>query len=177
MYDRNDPYADIASSSANKGSVKAPGAKNKEEFLAAYKVQKMSFLLTIREMMMDDICLSQQLTGLFRQFDALESSAEGKCDVPDLICNGCTGINEANFSDNLGDCFAITEFHMQMQQGKNLLLLAKLRSELQKFVLEETQLLGDPKLCKEFAGKMNQIINTLSQMICLKMGGSECQRA
>lgn len=182
LYDRNDPYADIGT--ANFGSAKEAkaspakplGDKKKRMFLAKFDLLKADFLLTAKEMLDMDVCASQQLTGLYRQFAQLSEVAEGTCNVPDLVCNACTGITGENFSCNLGCCFAITEFHMQMPKGKQMLLLTKLRSEIEVFDVEAEDLIGDANLQQQLSAKLNQIMNTLAQMICAAMGGSECQR-
>ena len=55
-------------------------------------------------------------------------------------------------------------------------MLARLRSELECFSLDAEDLITDEKLWQEFAARLNEIINTISQMICGAMGGKECQR-
>ena len=94
------------------------------------KALQSLFLLTARDLLDTDLCLSQQLTGLSRQFAALGSVSEGKCEAVGLVCNACTGMNGENFSQCIDDCFEITEFHMQMPKGREMLLLDRLRSEL-----------------------------------------------
>ena len=134
------------------------------------------FLLTAKELLTEDVCASQQLMGLFRQLEALSKFPEGICDAADLACIACSGINGENFSGGLGDCFDITEFHMQMENGREMLLLARLRSETEILVIEVEEMTGDDKLKQQLAAKLNQIVNVLSQMICKAMGGKECQR-
>ena len=72
--------------------------------------------------------------------------------------------------------FEITEFHMQMPKGREMLLLDRLRSELECFSLDAQELIADEKLCQTLEARLNEIINTISQMICGAMGGKECQR-
>ena len=83
------------------------------------------------------------------------------------------GINEDNFSSELGPCFEMTSFHIQMAKGKEMLLLHRLRCELYEFlvVLMETHCTN-----KEIPVRVNQIINRLHQMICIAFGGDGCQR-
>jgi hypothetical protein len=134
------------------------------------------FLLTAKDMLDVDVCMSQQLTGLFRELSSLKAIANGECDIPELGCTPCGGMNRENFGTCLGDCFEITEFHMQMPKGKAMIMLTKLRSQLHILAIEGESLVGDTKTREKFLCKLNQIINTLSQMICTAMGGSECQR-
>ena len=43
-------------------------------------------------------------------------------------------------------------------------------------VEEIQELIADEKLCQTLEARLNEIINTISQMICGAMGGKECQR-
>ena len=63
-----------------------------------------------------------------------------------------------------------------MEKGKQMLLMARLRSELEVFDAETSVFIDDMKLQQAVSANLNQIINTLSQMICAAMGGNECQR-
>ena len=92
-----------------------------------------------------------------------------------MKCEACSGINEENFSQSLGECFEITEFHMQMDNGRVILLLDRLRSETEILAIEAEELTGSES-GRQLEAKLNQIINILSQMICKAMGGKECQR-
>ena len=104
--------------------------------------------------------------------DIRQMNEEGRS-FPALPCTPCSGINSENFSSDLGDCFDITSFHIQMAKGKEILLLHRLRCALYEFhvVLLETHCTN-----KEIPERVNQIINTLNQMICIAFGGDGCQR-
>jgi len=177
MYDRNDPFASAASSAdeAGTGSANRPGGKRQRMFCCKMNALKSLFLLTAKEMLSVDVCMSQTLTGLYRQLAALGKKADEGGTAEDLACSACTGINGENFSQDLGCCFEITEFHMQMPKGREILLLDRLRSEMQLFELDAVPLLDSGKQ-QDISCKLNQIINTLSQMICAAVGGNECQR-
>ena len=135
------------------------------------------FLLTSEELLKRDICMAQQLTGLYRQFSELKTAADGTCTAQDLCCSPCSGMTGENFSQSLGCCFEITEFHMQMEKGREMLLLARLRSQLEELDLDLPDFLEGEQLQQQVSGKLNQIMNTLSQMICGALGGKECQRS
>lgn len=164
MYDRNNPPA-----------VSAGGSIGKK-LCSRMKALNSLFLLTARDLLDTDLCLSQQLTGLSRQFAALCSVSGGKCEAAELVCNACSGMNRENFSLRIGDCFEITEFHIQMPKGREILLLNRLRSELECFSADAEELITDEKLYQAAEARLNEIINTISQMICGATGGKECQR-
>ncbi len=133
------------------------------------------FLLTAKDMLKDDVCASQQLMSLYRQLEGLKKAPEGICETGDMEWETCSGINGENFFQPLGECFEVTEFHMQMESGRVMLLLDRLRSETEMLAIEAEELNGGES-GKRLQARLNQIINTLSQMICKAMGGKECQR-
>ena len=178
MYDRNDPLTGKKESAVKTEEPDpAPlGERKKKKFCSRVKSLQALFLLTAEELLQRDVCMAQQVTELYRQFSHFGKVPEGTCSAGNLTCNACSGINSDNFAENLGDCFEITEFHMQMEKGREMLLLARLRSELEELELDLEDFLEDEGLRGQVAGALNQIINTLSQMICGALGGKECQR-
>ncbi|MBK5245709.1 MAG: ethanolamine utilization protein [Peptostreptococcaceae bacterium] len=138
------------------------------------------FLQSFEELLSGDVLLAQSVINLGKQFSCIKNHVEGKGSVENLNVTECTGINADNFSDDLDDCFEITDFHMQLKQGRKIIILHRLRSDLREIepvVLELYEGSNDEnELCTEVIGKVNQIVNTLSQMICSVLGGEECQR-
>ena len=176
MYDNDDPFIRGVSKSAEAKAAWTEGRKQKK-FCSRMKSLQALFLLTAEELLKEDMCISQQLTGLCRQLSGLGTAADGKCEAQDLCCSPCSGMNGENFSQSLGDCFEITEFHMQMEKGREMLLLHRLRSQLSELEADLPDFLEDAGLQARVSGNINQIINTLSQMICGALGGKECQRS
>lgn len=179
MYDRNDPFSKPAAAKQEAKAADPPkaGERKKKKYCSRMKSLQALFLLTAEELLKKDILLSQQLTGLYRQFALLETAADGTCQGSDLCCSPCTGINTENFSEDLGPCFEITEFHMQMERGREMLLLTRLRSEIAELEADLEDFLPPGEACSQVSRRLNQIMNTLSQMICSALGGKECQRS
>lgn len=141
------------------------------------------FLITEGELLQRDVGLAQSVIFLRKQFHCIKNVAKSKDSgsVDNLCCHECTGIKKDNFSDTLEDCFEITEFHMQLEKGKEIIILHKLRCALQEIepvVLEFYESSDDDEstLCKFIISKINQIINSLSQLICSAFGGEKCQK-
>ena len=178
MYDENDPFINsgINKAESNQNVSACADDRRKKKFCSRMKSLQALFLLTAEELMKQDVCMSQQITGLYRQFASLGTASEGKFEAADLCCKACTGINTDNFSQSIGDCFEITEFHMQLQKGHEILLLTRLRSSLEELDADIADMISNAEIQNIFSGKLNQIINTLSQMICYAVGGKECQR-
>lgn len=140
------------------------------------------FLLTIEELVKRDLDLTQKLIKLNKQFSQIKEAVKNKSTVENLCFNECTGIKAHNFSANLDDCFEITEFHVQLEKGREILLLHRLRCALQEiepFVQDICLSLEGQEGQQQYQdtiAKVNQIINSLSQLICSALGGKKCQR-
>ena len=177
LYD-DDPFTNPGFKKADSKKAAGPIAGRKHrKYCSRIKILQALFLLTAEELMKQDVCMAQQVTELYRYFGNFRKAADGTCDAPDLGCTACTGINEDNFSQCIGECFEITEFHMCLEKGHQILLLHRLRSYLEEFDTDLPDMLGETDLQEKVSGKLNQIINTLSHMICSAVGGTECQRS
>lgn len=155
----------------------------KKKLECRMKVVEAMFLLTEEELLKKDVCLAQNLILLGKQFSCVNGFIAGKESPENLNCQECTGITKENFSEDIGDCFEINDFHMQLENGREILLLHKLRCELREIepiVLEiyesNKNTEEENRLCENVIEKVNQIINSLSQMICTAFGGKKCLR-
>ena len=135
-----------------------------------------SFLLTAQDILERDVCLSQRLVTLERDVAAMSALLEEGAVCPSLPCEECTGITNENFSTALEDCFEITPFHMQVPNGREVLLLNKLRCAMHSLEIMFVELYGDIGEEDSLRCRLNQVRNTLSQLICTALGGKECQR-
>jgi ethanolamine utilization cobalamin adenosyltransferase len=176
----------IAAQKTTQKSMEVPVAAQKQKDYRAMKLRsKMRcvaslFLLTGEELLNRDVILAQKVIALGKQFRDIQKLVDGQGRACDLICEECTGIKNTNFSDDIGDCFEITEFHIQLEKGREIALLHHLRCalrEIEPAVLEAYENSEEQGLlCESVIGKVNQIINTLCLMICLSVGGKKCQR-
>jgi ethanolamine utilization cobalamin adenosyltransferase len=152
----------------------------KKKFSCMMKSTEAMFLMVGEELLRGDAVLAQSVIDLGKQFTTIKNAFNGKVTMDNLSCKECTGINEKNFSEDLEDCFEINEFHIQLKKGRDIIVLHRLRCtlrELEAGILEMYD--GHPEendLRKELIGKVNQIVNTLSQLICSVAGGKICQR-
>lgn len=136
------------------------------------------FFLTVEELLRIDVLLAQKMIQLNKQYSCIKNALKNNCTVENLFISECTGINGDNFSNSLNDCFEITEFHIQLEKGREILLLHRLRCALQE-IEPLVQALSDCKeekcLYEDLVCKVNQIINRFSQLICSLIGGGTCQ--
>ena len=137
------------------------------------------FLAIAEDLLGRDVLLTQKLISLKKTFTDIINSLDGGKPSDPLICESCTGICEENFSQDLGDCFEITEFHIQLAKGKEIISLHRLRCalrEIESDIQESFEGCAGNTQCEEVLGKVNQIVNTLSLLICYAAGGEKCQR-
>jgi ethanolamine utilization cobalamin adenosyltransferase len=137
-----------------------------------------TFLITSSEILEEDVNLAQNITNLGRKISNIRNVVDGNGILESIHCRECTGINLLNFRREIDDCFEITEFHMQLKKSSTILKIHALRCTLQELQFEiiETYKNDDDDLKNRIMGNVNSIINSLSQMICLSVGGEKCQR-
>jgi len=137
------------------------------------------FLLTGQELLERDVLLAQKVLELSRMFSALQKGEGCGTSATDLPFQGCTGITADALLEDAGDCFEVTEFHIQLEKGREIALLHRLRSTLRELgyaVLEAAESSHQEKLEESFIPEINYLINTLSSLICRTTGGRTCQR-
>lgn len=151
-----------------------------QKLLASMKSIEAMFFLTEQELLTIDIDLAQSLIELRKQFTNIKNSIKTREKIESLRFTECSGIKSEQFSCNIGDCFEIAEFHIQLVKGRQITLLHRLRSllqEIEPLVFETYQGKKEQDEIQELIiEKVNQIINILSQMICVAVGGKKCQR-
>lgn len=149
----------------------------KEKLISKMKSVEAIFLSTAEELLNIDILLSQNIIQLSKQFTTIIKAFQGEGSIKDIDCNECIGINTDNFNETLGDCFEITDFHIQLDRGKEIITLHRLRcalNEVEPAILEYCE--DEEEVYSEGIEKVNQLINNLSQIICSIVGGKRCQR-
>lgn len=137
------------------------------------------FLSVAEDLLSRDVLLAQKIIALKKSLSDIRTALENGKACEQIVCEGCTGINEDNSSQDPGDCFEITEFHIQLGKGREIISLHRLRCalrELQPDIQETYEGCEDKERCAEVTDKVNQIVNTLSQLICYAAGGEKCQR-
>lgn len=160
--------------------IKTRNNWKKKMFHCKMKSMEALFLITAEELLSRDVFLAQRVINLGKQFSSIKKALDEKSTAEILCCKECTGIKIDDFSNDLDDCFEITEFHIQLENGREIIILHRLRCalrELEPFVLELFENNdSENEICKDIIGKVNQSVNTLSQIICSIFGGERCQR-
>lgn len=126
------------------------------------------FLLTGQEFLGRDVLLAQKVFELAKQLrNGYEKTVLRP--VEEFPWKACTGIGGHNLDSDIGDCFELTEFHVQLEKGYEIALLHRLRCALR-------EILPLPLEQEQIRCTTNRLCNQLSQLICLATGGKTCQR-
>lgn len=152
--------------------------KFKKKLCLELKTIEAKFLITTSEILEEDVFLAQNIMNLSKRLSNIRKAIEKKEDFEEVYFKDCTGMNSLNFSSELDDCFEITDFHMQLKNGKIILKMHILRCILQEVQVEifESFENDNTDVKNKIVERINLIINSLSQLICSAVGGKECQR-
>ncbi|MGI6206307.1 MAG: hypothetical protein ACOYJI_06780 [Anaerovoracaceae bacterium] len=174
---------DIADSAAQSpGSVAAePAATGSEcqpcedkRLLLMFKQVKADFLLAGQELLKLNVLLDQSLMTLCEQLTAITKALQKGSALPQDLDPELGGFsNAAEFSREQKDPFEVTSFHMQLPNGREILLLNKLRCSMQLLAEEVNEKAAEDRAeYMVVSAKLNQIINTISHLISNEIGGN-----
>lgn len=122
--------------------------------------------------------LAQKIFGMDERLREVSSGIDQEKGCSPLEYRECTGIKQEDFSKDLGDCFEITSFHVQMERGRGIIELHRLRCGLRELIccIEDMDRSDTGQKQLLIKKTVLPMINQLNQMICLHMGGGSCQR-
>ncbi|GAA0742884.1 cobalamin adenosyltransferase [Clostridium oceanicum] len=142
------------------------------------KSMEAKFLVISSEIVKEDIIIAQNIMSLSKEISKIRNALNGKESFKSTYLKECRGMNSSNLKAELDDCFEITEFYMQLEKSSSILKMHTLRCALRELQFEIIEIYknGDEDLKIKIIESMNLIINSISQLICLAVGGKECQR-
>ncbi|MGL5439510.1 MAG: hypothetical protein ACRDA4_03885 [Filifactoraceae bacterium] len=121
--------------------------------------------------------IAHEISKISRQILNIIKEIESGLRTESLQCKECTGINQSNFAMDIGDCFEINEFHIQVENNKEIIMLHRLRL-LYRCLGEEVKVyeIKNIETKSKVEAFIYEIINTISRLICSLYGGKVCQR-
>lgn len=171
---------DIIKKEKSDSIVKEKNDWRYKKLLAKINSLEAVFFLSIEEILDRDIVLAQEIAELSKAITKIKKSLKTKTLLEPFEFNECLGMKRDESLQELEFCFDITDFHIQLKGGKDILILHRLRcllGEIEPVILELCEYNEeDIKLYQNISGNINQIINILSQKICCIVGGGKCQR-
>lgn len=160
---------------SKKNIDKAENIKIKK-FIRRMKLIHADTLLCGANIINNSLDLAQEISKISNQISNIIKFLDTNLPVQSLECKVCTGICDDTFSQDLGDCFEINEFHIQVENGKDIILLHKLRLLFREIYedLDDYELNSEMK--EQIEKWLQQIINTISRLVCTAYGSKKCQR-
>lgn len=141
--------------------------------LLRFKTVKAEFLMAGQEMLSLNVLLDQSLMTLCEQLTLVGKALKQGTALPqDLDPEAGGAATVAELSAEKKDPFEVSSFHMQLPNGKEILLLNKVRCYVQLLAEEVNEKATEDR--KEYlavSARLNQIINTLSHLISKEVGG------
>lgn len=138
------------------------------------------FLKTEQALLSCDVNAAQQLTELGKYYESVRRMVNGKGGNTDFAQETCDVLKKAEALQDSETNIEITEFHVQLENGREILELNELRYALKEIhplvqmAVEGNSLdnsLGTGLICC-----VDRIIKSLSHMINVAVGGKACRR-
>lgn len=167
------------------GAEACEAADSKKDSLAIAKllsdveVLEAEFLVITSQIIETDIEIAGQMSKAGHEFGRIKTLlTDGAADL-NISFEGCTGMDKDHFGKDLGNCFDITDFYIQSPNGKIIVQMNALRAKIRAMRLSAAEALSadkEEKRQEAVTEAVNQIINKLSQLICMAAGVKTCRR-
>ena len=149
------------------------------KLLSYMEILEAEFLVLISQMIERDIEMAGQMSKLGHEFGRIKMFFTDESADVAVYFEECTGMTGKNCSKDLGNCFEISDFHIQSVNGKMLVQMNALRAKIRAIRIPVAEAFSEPKDKNRLitvTEAVNRIVNRLSQMICMAAGVKECRR-
>ena len=178
-----DLYDEIQNSDSFKGKkqkdekVQEKSLKISSRLSSKLKLLHSETLLCATNFIGGDIVIIQDISKVSRFVLGILKYIECGIMTENLEYKVCEHINEVNFDEELSDCFEINDFYVQVENGKDIITLYRLKMLYRNFYEELEDYQFESEEVKTNVKKyMCQVINTLSRLICTIHGSKKCQK-
>lgn len=162
------PQKDIIAKEANCDATK-------KKFLIKVKFVELKFLQAANTLIKTDVSASENIINLRRRLSQVKEAAIKE----DVNFEGGI-ISKESVNWDKSQELDITEFHLQLEKGEQILLLGELKLLLEELLLDISSYFGgdgaERNKCSKVSVIIEQIINELATMIFAAYGGNLCQR-
>lgn len=149
------------------------------KLLSDVEVLEAEFLVITSQIIETDIEIAGQMSKAGHEFGRIKTLlTDGAADF-NISFEGCTGMDKDHFGKDLGNCFDITDFYIQSPNGKIIVQMNALRAKIRAMRISAAEALSadrEEKRQEAVTEAVNQIINKLSQLICMAAGVKTCRR-
>lgn len=161
----------------------AAGAKKESpaiaKLLSDAEVLEAEFLVLTSQIIETDMEIAEQMSKAGHEFGRIKTLLTKESADVNICFEGCTGMDKGNCGKDLGNCFDITDFYIQSPNGKMIVQMNALRAKIRAMRIGIAEALsgdGEEKRRMAVTEAINQMINKLSQMICMAAGVKACRR-
>ncbi|MGI6751791.1 MAG: hypothetical protein ACOX4U_04125 [Anaerovoracaceae bacterium] len=137
------------------------------------------FLAVAEELLSVHARRAVELMDLGESLRQVELMLKGEKAEEGIGSQQCAGMDQVDLQEYQDDCFRINGHHIQLAEGKEIIAMHRLRCQLRELRLDMRELFSKDQVKNHYMEaerRINQIINTLSQMICDAVGGKTCQK-
>lgn len=149
------------------------------KLLSDVEVLEAEFLVLTSQIIETDMEIAGQMSKAGHEFGRIKTLLTKESADVNICFEGCTGMDKGNCGKDLGNCFDITDFYIQSPNGKMIVQMNALRAKIRAMRIGIAEALsgdGEEKRRRTVTEAVNQMINKLSQMICMAAGVKACRR-
>lgn len=152
-----------------------------EELKAKMDFVESIFFITEQELLDEYILTAQKVVELRKQFAVIKNCLKTRQIEGNFCFEECSGMSKQQIEQVIlyEDCFPIEEFHVQLKNGKQIVQLHKLRCAVKEVYIAILRLELESSVdlpYKKMKERMNGLIHAISQMLCMAVDGTKCQR-
>lgn len=158
-------------------------SKDKEDWRKNKLITKLNsvealFFIIVEETLDRNLILAQEIIELSKVITGMKRALKYNTPIKDIHLNQFIKIDEEIPSQEIELDFDITDFHIQLERGRDILNLHRLRCLLEEIEPIVYQLWEyddeNIELYQNIIVNVNQVVNSLSQKIYCILGGVKC---
>ncbi len=147
----------------------------KKKLFIKVKYVELKFLQATGQLLKSDVKAAESLSDLRRKLSEIKEVA-----VKDDVAFEAKLSTHGSVSGEKSQELDITELHIQLEKGEQILLFSELKLLLEELLISVPCYFGEDaaeqKRCSKVSAVIEQIMNELSGMIFAAYGGNVCQR-
>ncbi len=177
LYDEDQNNDSFKGRKKNEENRQNKGSKISSRLSSKIKLLHSETLLCATNFVGGDIDMIQDISKVSRFVLGILKYIECGIMTENLEYKICDHISEEDFSKELSDCLEINDFYIQVENGKDIITLNRLRMLYVNFYeeLEDYQFESEDIKTK-LREYLCQIINTLSRLMYTIHGSKQCQK-
>ena len=146
-----------------------------EKITLRLRTQRARVMVVGQCLLAEDPFLAEEVLSIAFYLQQVEEALREQRTLPLAPFKRCSVIDGEALQYDHGDCFPISNFHVQLPKGKQITLLHALRCEVREQPFDAGEIVGEC-VARDFKCAIHRVINFLNFLICHSVGAKECQR-